>query len=312
MNTQKYIDGLFANYEETPALADFKEELRGNLDERIKNLVKKGMSEQEAFHKATAELSDISALAEEISLKKKREVYEDMYMGTRKYMTVKRTALFVLGGAAVCFGLISAAITWFSEGLAVHALGSAMVFCVAGAALLTFMGLTQETAANHPMPWKRAVFYAVSAGVFLFGVFIVPMTYFNFAEAGAGMSEIAASGAGMSSVNFAFMTSIGTLIPFVLPAAALFVFLVLTEKDRRKPWVVELAKESAKREMEYFANPAQAARFGLVCGAIWIAAIASFVMLTLRAGILYSWLALAGAIVLQLLVQALFFTKGKQ
>ncbi|MDR1580821.1 MAG: permease prefix domain 1-containing protein, partial [Synergistaceae bacterium] len=104
MSTQKYIDGLFANYEETPALADFKEELRGNLDERIKNLVKKGMSEQEAFHKATAELGDISALADEISLKKKQEVYEDMYMGTRKYMTIKRTAAFVLGGTTVCFG----------------------------------------------------------------------------------------------------------------------------------------------------------------------------------------------------------------
>jgi hypothetical protein len=224
-------------------------------------------------------------------------------------MTIKRTAAFVLGGTTVCFGLISAAITWFSKGLEAEALGSAMVFCVAGAALLTFMGLTQESAANHPMPWKRAVFYAISVGVFLFGVFLVPMTYFNFAATGASPSEIAAHNADMSRVDFAFMTSIGTLIPFVLPAAALFVFLVLTEKDRRKLWVVELAKESAKREMEYFANPVQATRLGLVCGAIWIAAIASFVILTVRVGILYSWLALAGAIVLQLLAQALFFTK---
>ena len=310
MNTQKYIDGLFANYEETPALADFKEELRGNLDERIKNLAKKGMPEQEAFHKATAELGDISALAEEISLKKKQEVYEDMYMGTRKYMTPKRTAAFVLGGTAVCFGLISAAITWFSTGMETDALGGAMIFCVAGAALLTFMGLTQETAAKYPMSWKRAAFYTISAGVFLFGVFLIPMTY--FATTGMSPLEIAAGGADMSRVDVGFMTSIATLIPFVLPAAALFAFLILTEKDRRKPWVVEIAKESAKREMAYFSNATQATRFGLVCGAIWIAAIALFVILTIKIGILYSWLALAGAIVLQLLAQALFFTKGNQ
>jgi hypothetical protein len=297
MNTQKYIDGLFANYEETPALADFKEELRGNLDERIENLVKKGTPEQEAFHKATAELGDISALADEISLRKKQEVYEDMYMGTRKYMTPRRTAAFVLGGAAVCFGLIAAAITWFSTGIETAALGSAMVFCAAGAALLTFMGLTQETASYHPMPWKRAVFYALAAGVFLFGVFVVPMTYF----------EVAAHGEDMPRTEFGLMTSIAALIPFVLPSAALFVFLILTEKDRRKPWVVALAKECAKREMEYFSNPIQPTRLGLVCGAIWTAAIALFAVLTINVGLLYSWLALAGAIVLQLLAQALFF-----
>ncbi|MDR1581073.1 MAG: DMT family transporter [Synergistaceae bacterium] len=310
MNTQKYIDGLFANYEETPALADFKEELRGNLNERIENLVKKGMPEQDAFQRATSELGDISVLAEEISLKKKQEVYEDMYMGTRKYMTPKRTAAFVLGGTAVCFGLISAAIVWFSTGQEVDTLGGAMVFCVAGAALLTFMALTQETAAMYPMPWKRAVFYAVSVGVFVFGVFILPMTYFEAMR--ASPHEIAAHGADMSRADVGFMTSIGTLIPFALPSAALFVFLALTEKDRRKPWAVEQARESAKREMEYFTNPTQSMRLGLVSGAIWITAIASFIILTIRVGILYSWLALVGAIVLQLLAQALFFTKGNQ
>jgi hypothetical protein len=311
VDTQKHIDGLFANYEETPALADFKEELRGNLDERIKNLVKKGMPEQEAFYKATGELGDISALAEEISLKKKREVYEEMYMGTRKYLTPRRTAVFVLGGATVCFGLICAAIVWFSAGIEEEALGAAMVFCVAGAALLTFMGLTQETAATYPMSWKRAVFYAASVGLFLFGVFLVPMTYFSMIS-DANSYEIAAGRVLASYESVGLMTSIAVLIPFVLPAVALFVFLVLTEKDRRKPWVVELANESARREMEYFSNPAQATRFGLVCGAIWIAAIASFVILTVKIGIIYSWLALAGAIVLQLLVQALFFTNKNQ
>jgi hypothetical protein len=53
-------------------------------------------------------------------------------------------------------------------------------------------------------------------------------------------------------------------------------------------------------------NPAQ---FGLVSGAIWITAIAIFIVLTVKIGIFYSWLAFAAAIAVQLLVQAKFFTK---
>jgi hypothetical protein len=40
MDTRKYIDSLFSDYEETSALIDFKEELKSFLDERIKALVK--------------------------------------------------------------------------------------------------------------------------------------------------------------------------------------------------------------------------------------------------------------------------------
>jgi hypothetical protein len=86
MGTQKYVDGLFSGYEQTPTLCDFKEELRSNLNDRIANLIKKGMSEQMAFDKATTELGDISALADEISLKKKKEVFSEMYMKTKNYM----------------------------------------------------------------------------------------------------------------------------------------------------------------------------------------------------------------------------------
>jgi hypothetical protein len=260
--------------------------------------------------KATAELGDISALADEISLKKKQEVFEEMYMGVRRYLTPTRTALYVLGGLAVCFGLIVAAVTWFSTEFAVAALGSAMLFCVAGAALLTFLGCTQETASRNPMPGKRAAFYAASAGVFLFGVFIVPMTYYGVRDVEVmSPDEVAAHGASFSSLtegNLSLMTAIATLIPFVLPSVALLAFLLLTEKDRRKPWVVEYAAEYRKHEAEYFANPATATRFGLVSGAIWITAVALFIVLTMRAGFLYSWLVFVGAIVAQLLIQALF------
>jgi hypothetical protein len=312
MDTQGYVDSLFSGYEETSVLSDFKEELRSNLDDRIKSLAEKGMDTRAAFVKATAELGDISALADEISLKKKQEVFEEMYMGVRRYLTPVRTALYVLGGLAVCFGLVVAAVTWFSTELAVAALGSAMFFCVAGAALLTFLGCTQETASRNPMSRKRAAFYAASAGVFLFGLFTVPLTYYGVGDVEIMTpDEVAAHGASFSSLtegNLSLMTAIATLIPFVLPSVALLVFLLLTEKDRRKPWVVEYATELMRKhlETEYFADPVTATRFGLVSGEIWITAVALFIVLTMRVGFLYSWLVFVGAIVTQLLVQALF------
>jgi hypothetical protein len=308
MDTKKYVDELFSQYEETPALTDFKEELRSNLEDRIQSLVKKGMAEQTAFCKATTELGDVSALADEISLKRKQEVFEEMFMKTRNYVSTKKAALFVLGGAVFCFGLILIVMTWFTTGLMAATLGSGLLFCGAGAVILTFLGLTQETASKYPMSWKRALIYAADVGLFLFGAFCFPIVFFemrgtdvlsliddNFAYGGAGFVSADIAGA------------FGTLIPFVLPSAALFVFLVLTEKDRSKPWFVEFRKQAAARETEIMKNPAQ---FGLVSGAIWIAAIAVFIILTVKTGLLYSWLAFAAAIVAQLLIQAKFFTKA--
>ena len=84
MNTEEYVHSLFADYEETQGLKDFMEELQSNLDARVASLVKKGLSEQDAFEKACAELGDISVLADELSLKKRREVFEEVYMDIRK------------------------------------------------------------------------------------------------------------------------------------------------------------------------------------------------------------------------------------
>ncbi|MDR2043447.1 MAG: permease prefix domain 1-containing protein [Clostridium sp.] len=291
MDTRKHIDALFLGYEETAALADFKEELRSNLDDRIASLCRKGLDEKAAFRKAAAELGDISALADEISLKKKQEVYSEMYMKTRNYMDTKRVALYVLCGATLCFGVITALLTRFHTPEPSAPMGVLLVF--GGIAVLgfVFLGLTQETAAQERMSPKRAFWYVAASGILLFGLFVFGVTYF-YSERGIA-------------------DSVATLIPFALPGAALGIFLILTEKDRRKPWVRKLADEQLKREMERFASPAQAERFGLISGALWIAAVTVFIVLTLRVGLLYSWLAFAGALVAQLLVLALL-SKGSQ
>ena len=117
MDTRKYIDSLFSDYEETSALIDFKEELKSFLDERIKALVKSGMDEKDAFEKATNELGDMSAVADEISRKKKQEILAEMYMKTRHYMPIWRIVLYILCGTVFGFGVIVAALRDFSPTL---------------------------------------------------------------------------------------------------------------------------------------------------------------------------------------------------
>ncbi|MDR3289315.1 MAG: permease prefix domain 1-containing protein [Peptococcaceae bacterium] len=296
MNTQQHIDGLFSAYEETAALLDFKEELKSNLDDRIGSLMKKGLTETAAFAKAIEELGNISVLADEISQKKRQEVFEHMYMKVSHYMTPKRVALYVLCGLVLGFGVVAALLSWFYSGDINSPLGTLLVFGTLALAGFLFLGLTQETAANEAMSWKRALWYTAAFAVFLFGLIVFVMTYFYF-SAGSDPRRLP--------------EAVATLIPFILPSLALGAFLLLTEKDRSKPWVVAQRNEFRQRELERFANPVQAERFGLVCGALWIAALAAFILLTITVGIKFSWLAFAAAIVAQLLVQA-NFASGKR
>ncbi|GHU64340.1 hypothetical protein FACS189447_00940 [Spirochaetia bacterium] len=297
MNTKEYVASLFADYEETTELAEFKEELQTNLDDRIKSLVQKDMNEQDAFNKATTELGDISALADELSLKKRREVFEDAYLGIRKYMKSRRVAAYVLAGASVLFGIVSALLVFLAmdtrfvpEALQIHTdirltafFATLMFFTVIGACLFTFLGTTQETASRYPMTIKRGLWYTLAALLLSLGITLFPLTYY-------------ATGGGL-------MEALATLIPFVLPGIGLLVFLVLTEKNHLKPWVTERISEETKRAEELWKNPALAARFGMFSGAIWILAIGLFVLLGLLMGFQYSWfvfvLAVAGELVLQ-------------
>jgi hypothetical protein len=290
MDTRKYIHSLFSDYEETSALIDFKEELKSFLDERIKALVKSGMDEKDAFEKATNELGDISAVADEISRKKKQEILAEMYMKTRHYMPTWRIVLYILCGTVFGFGVIVAALSGFFTGDINASLGSLLVFGVVPILGFLFLGLTQETAVHEPMDWKRALLYVIAAGVFLFGVIVFIITYF---EDSAGLPY-----------------AIATLIPFILPSSAFGAFLILTEKDRSKPWVKKQREEYIKRSRERFGDPAQEERFGLFSGALWIAAIAVFILLTMLFGLKFSWLAIAAALIGQMLVLGMF-TKSK-
>jgi hypothetical protein len=298
MNTKDFVNRLFSEYEETAELKDFKEELQSNLEARIASLAAKGMDEKDAFEKASGELGDISLLADQISLRKKQEIFQDAYMGVRKYLNPIRTALYVIAGAWVILGAVVALVIYFSEEnqsaleafwepnkKTVHTFGSLMAFIPPAAAVFTFLGLTQETASRYPRSKKRGLWYTLAAAVLSSGALLFPLTYF--------------------ATDRGLMEAIATLMPFFIPGLGLLIFLNLTEKNYLKPWARARYEKEVRASQEMFNDPVASARFGMVSGAIWIFAVGLFFLLGFLGGFHFSWLVFIFATAVQLTVQSL-------
>jgi hypothetical protein len=298
MKTQDFVNRLFSEYEESPALRDFKEELLSNLEARIASLKAKGLDEGAAFEKATGELGDISALADQISLKKKQEVLQDAYLGLRKYLKPGRVAWYVISGAWFVLGIVIALVAslageepsayeafWEPYKRGIQFFGVLVAFVPPAAGVLTFLGITQETASRNPLSPKRGFWYALAVLVLSFGVILSPLTYF---AAGRRLME-----------------ALATLIPCVIPGLGVLIFLILTEKDTRKPWVRAQHEKEARVNMELFSDPVAAARFGMISGALWIFAAGLFLLLGFLAGFRISWLVFVFAVAVQLIIQGL-------
>jgi uncharacterized membrane protein YbhN (UPF0104 family) len=303
MNTKTYIDSLFTGYEETGALRDFKEELQSNMEDRIASLVAGGMDEEAAFEKAAGKLGDISALADQISLRKKQEIFQEAYMGVRKYLQPGRVAAYVIAGVLVVLGAAIALVTYFTgesqsafdafwepNKKQVAALGVLLAFIPPAAAAFAFLGLTQETAARGPCPKKRSVWYALAAAALCAGIILSPLTYF--------------------ATDRGLMEAVATLIPFFIPALALLFFLRLTEKDARKPWAREQYEKELRASREMWSDPVIAARLGMVSGAIWIFAAGLFLLLGFLVGFQFSWVVFVFAVAVQLAAQSLMIKPG--
>ena len=321
MEAKQFVDSLFKGYEETPALADFKEELLGNLNAKIENFAKKGMEPEAAFAKASAELGDVSALADELSLKKRKEVFEEVYMDIKAYMTAGRVTAYVVFGILAFFGITVACIAFFAtDSLNKHIdltgfFGTMMPFLTAAVTGFTYLGMTQETASMYPVGKKRGAWYSVAAGLIAFGVFTMPIVYFggklakNIAEDIVVIDGL--SGATIQNVEriITIVPVISLIIPFVLPGIGILVYLCLTEKDRLKPWAKDFRDKTAAREMALWNDPVVATRFGMFSGAIWVFAIGLFFLLGFIISFKFSWLVFIFAVAFQLVIQGVM-SKG--
>jgi hypothetical protein len=324
MNAKEFVDSLFNSYEQTEALADFKEELLANMNAKIENFIRKGMDTDTAFAKASAELGDVSSLADELSLKKRKEVFEEVYMDIRMYMSARRVAGYVVFGILAFFGITSALITLFTarsvEFMSSTSLdltsffGAMMPFLTAAVIGFTFLGVTQETASTLPVSGKRGAWYAAAAGLIAFGLFTMPIVYFSTKFAWNIVNGVIAFD--IPGINLGTLIpdipvknpetlapAIGVIIPFVLPGIGILVFLVLTEKDRLKPWAKKFHNKAVEGEMAIWNDPVKAARFGMFSGAIWIFAAGIFFVLGFIIGFKFSWPVFIFATAIQLLVQ---------
>jgi hypothetical protein len=96
---------------------------------------------------------------------------------------------------------------------------------------------------------------------------------------------------------------IGIIIPFILPGIGILVFLVLTEKDRLKPWAKDFHNKAVEGEMAIWNDPAKVARFGMFSGAIWLFAAGIFIVLGFLIGFKFSWPVFIFATAFQLVIQ---------
>lgn len=93
MELKEFIDKAFEKYEESPELIDFKEELLTNLQDRLKSLEANGIKRTDALRQIQIEFADINKIADEMSLEKKKEVFEMRYMSLRNFVTKTRAAI---------------------------------------------------------------------------------------------------------------------------------------------------------------------------------------------------------------------------
>jgi|LGVF01.2.fsa_nt_gb hypothetical protein len=78
-HTQDYIDNLFSSFEQNRKTNEIKEEIKSNLQEKIDDLTKKGITFTNAFATATSDLGTVEDIKEAFGLKDKQS-------GIKKYL----------------------------------------------------------------------------------------------------------------------------------------------------------------------------------------------------------------------------------
>lgn len=288
MELKQFIDHAFAKYEESPELFDFKEELLTNLQDRLTSIEASGVERDKALKEIKTEFADINNIAEEMSLAKKKEVFESRYMSLRSFITKRQAAIYTILGILVAFGLVTAGLSYLATNTMEALIGVLMVFLAIPLAGFVYMGLTQETATRNPMRPLRASIYAITTFVLLFGVLLVPMLVFGEARS--------------------FEGALAVLIPFALPSIGVLGYLMITESDYRKAWVLKEAEKHNEWAKNFEAS-GNAQTFGIMTAAVWILAIGAFVLLLILKLWIFSWIPLVVAVAVMMFLLAYYMKK---
>ncbi|NLN16748.1 MAG: hypothetical protein GX182_05430 [Firmicutes bacterium] len=202
---ENYLDSVLAGVGESRQLAELKEELTTNLLEKISDYQGQGMEEDEAFREAIASLGDLSALVDDL-----RRNQGNWPAGRVDGWSIAS----IIGGVLLCmFGLFTVVMMYVMPAEDPVATAGPGIFIVIGGALLTYGLLTRETKVKYPMPRLRALLYGLSVGLLLFALFSSTVTRYATGEQ---------------------HPAVAAMMVFSLAGVGLLLFLVLTEKDRRK------------------------------------------------------------------------------
>lgn len=290
----RLLDDAFSGVVLTPELQDLKEEMRANLLARVAEIEAAGAPPSDAARRAFDELGDVQALIEAESGSGPHAAYTGSPT-SRAVASVAAAAQrnkvrprpgFVVGVvlasllALAGVAMLALTVTDVVTGVVVPLVAAFVAALAAGWIVTT--SLLQETTTNHPVPFGRALGYGLGSGAVVLGL------------------ALAASGIGLGEALVAWFVPAG--IALVIGIVVLS-WLGATQTNRKKAWVREAVIEQMAGN-RFEEDPDAAARFGMYTGAIWIVALAAFVVVGLTAGWAWSWLAFVGALVLTMLVLA--------
>jgi NADH:ubiquinone oxidoreductase subunit 3 (subunit A) len=284
----RHLDLAFAGVEVTPELQDLKEELRGSLTARADELTASGATAATAASKAIKELGDIRALITSI----------EPSTGNAQQELLARNRVRPNPGFVVAAVLLSLLLAASITGTVLASLGLATVGILATSLAAVSLGalvalaLRQETSQDYPMPTGRAVGFGLSGFATVFGLGFIALFIGDSVRGGSatGLVIIAVVAVVLGIVGFSWLGA--------------------TLTNRAKPWALELRR--GYESNDYFTqHPEAAARFGLYTVIIWVLGIATFVVLSITVGFLWSWTAIVAALAIFFLVLArmLFPTK---
>ena len=285
-SVHRLLDEAFAGIPTTPDVQDLKEEIRANLVDRVAELTAGGVAPDDAARRAVGELGDVRALVEEGP--GAPEAGAPRAEPRRVPPSSRYVAGVVIASAVVL--LAPASFVWVmtlaDQGPDVRlyfplVLGGVLLM---GPAIGWIVGasLARETATSFGMPRRRAVPYGFATAMLATGVIVGGGAYLIFL-----------------SPFYLFL-----MMPLIVGGGAWLAYLVATQTNRHKPWVLEQARVHAAAANRFEQDPAAAARFGIYTAAVWVAAFVAFAVLGLTVGWAWSWLALVGGFVVMMLMLA--------
>lgn len=301
------VAALFENYEKTPQLSDFQEEIIANLMERVRDLTKHGMSEEKAVGKALAELGDVTGIADAIGKQKRQEAIGDFYL-SNKPLDRGHAMGYSIAGAVLLVGLILAFVIGARSGVLGKALLIFLPFGLISVCAFTYLGLTQDTRTHFPMSKKRSILYTVATGLTLGGALLGgAMVFFQTHFTELTMENILERK--IQSISLLTAPTSAILLLLIVPGLAMLIYLILTQEKRFKPWVLEQNRKYAEQYADAFEGR-NGERFGLMSGFIWILAIAVFVLLGFTIGWHPAWVVFLFAMAAEMLL--LVVTSGRK